>query len=245
MEALTLHTTRGTLNPATLDEARTLHNSFVTGGPQPGIEIARSLGDVSHNVYAPAEGTGTLSGAKPGELLFIDYWTSPDGMETFFANPFAQQAGDRLYSSREESEWMPAPGAFTFQVLAPAGTPARFLAMMRAPVRSTDDATAVLGKLIWGNLSAARSRGQVSHGLFIRPANVEAARPASNARHRPGESPAGPADPAGILAVDTWLTLDGLMEHYGDEAAMSGLDQALAGPPAASVWTQASGFAEW
>ncbi len=245
METLTLHTTRGTLSPSTLDEARALHNSFVTGGPQPGIEIARSLGDISHNVCTPAEGTGSQSGAKPGELLFIDYWTSTDGMETFFANPFAQQAADRLFSSREESEWTPAPGAFTFGVPTPAGTPARFQGIMRAPVRSADDATAVLGKLVWASLSAARRRGQLSHALFVRPANAAAARPASNARRGPSESLAGPADPAEILAVDTWLTLDGLKEHYADEAAMSGLGQALAGPPTTSVWAPASGFAEW
>jgi len=73
IETLVLHTTRGTLNPKTLDEARTMHNAFVTEGSQPGIEIARSLGDMSHNVYTPAEGAGSLSDAKPGELLFIDY----------------------------------------------------------------------------------------------------------------------------------------------------------------------------
>src|SRR5216684_2688549 len=239
METLTLHTTRGTLSPSTLDEARALHNSFVTGGPQPEIEIARALGDVSHSVWTPAEGTGSLSGAKPGELLFIDYWTSPDGTETFFANPFAQQAADRLFSSREESEWVPRPGAFTFQVPAPAGTPARFLGIMRAPVRSAEDAIAMLSKLVWANLSAARRRGQLSHALFVRPAGAVAARPASNARRGASQAPGLPAGAAEILAVDTWLTLDGLTEHYADEAAMSGLDQALAGPPAASVWTPA------
>jgi hypothetical protein len=102
METLVLHTTRGTLNPKTLDEARTMHNAFVMEGPQPGIEIARSLGDLSHNVYTPAEGVGSLSDAKPGELLFIDYWADPNGMEKFFSNRFAQEAGDRLYLSREE-----------------------------------------------------------------------------------------------------------------------------------------------
>src|SRR5207245_2879461 len=120
METLILHITRGTLNPKTLDEARTLHNNFVTEGPQPGIEIARSLGDMSHTLYTPAEGLGSLSGAKPGELLFIDYWADSNGMETFFSNPFAQEAGDRLFSSREESEWMPARDAFTFHVPATA-----------------------------------------------------------------------------------------------------------------------------
>jgi hypothetical protein len=58
METLILHTTRGTLNPKTLEEARTMHNAFVTEGSQPGIDIARSLGDISHNVHTPAAGTG-------------------------------------------------------------------------------------------------------------------------------------------------------------------------------------------
>jgi len=56
MDTPILHTTRGTLNPETLSEGRAMHNAFVTDGPQPGIEVARSLGDLSHNVYTPAEG---------------------------------------------------------------------------------------------------------------------------------------------------------------------------------------------
>src|SRR5258708_27317631 len=73
MKTFVLHTTRGILNPKTLEEARTLHNGFVTEGPQPGIEIARSLGDISHNLSTPAEGLVSLSAAKLGELLFILY----------------------------------------------------------------------------------------------------------------------------------------------------------------------------
>jgi hypothetical protein len=245
IDTLVLHTTRGTLNPKTLDEARTSHNAFVMEGPQPGIEIARSLGDLSHTVYTPSEGAGNLSDTKPGELLFIDYWADPNGMEKFFSNGFAQEAGDRLYSSREESEWTPAPAAFTFQVPAPAGAPARFIGMMRAPVRSADDAIAVVGKLVSMNLGAARRRGQLSHALFMRLADVVTARPASNARRDGGESAAAPTEPVEILAVDSWSTLEGLKEHYGDAMAMSGLDHALAGPPAASVWEQVSGFSEW
>ena len=245
METLILHTTRGTLNPKTLDEARMMHNAFVTQGPQPGIEIARSLGDISHNVYIPAEGTGSLSTASPGELLFLDYWADPNGMEQFFSNPFAQEAGDRLFSERVEAEWMPAPAAFTFQVPARAGTPARFVGMMRAPVRSAEDATAVLAKLVWTNLRASRRRGQLSHNLFVRQASVVAARPASNACRSGGESIAAPTEPVEILAVDFWSTLEGLKEHYSDATAMSGLDDALAGPLAVSVWEQASGFSEW
>jgi len=89
-------------------------------------------------------------------------------MESFFSNRFAREAGDPLYSLREESEWTPAPAAFTFQVLAPAGAPARFIGMMRAPVRSADDAIVVVGKLVSMNLGAARRRGQLSHALFMR-----------------------------------------------------------------------------
>lgn len=116
----------------------------MTEGSRPGIEVARSLGDLSHTLYTPAENTAVLSDAKTGELLFVDYWVEPSGMETFFSNPFAAGGGP-LVSSREESEWMPAPAAFTFQVPAPAGTPARFLRLLRAPVRSAEGATVVLG----------------------------------------------------------------------------------------------------
>jgi hypothetical protein len=245
MEPPVLHLTRGTRNPKTLDQARAMHNSFVTEGPQPGIEVARSLGDLSHTLYTPAENTGGLSDAKPDELLFIDYWAEPNGMETFFSNPFAEQAGDRLFSSREESEWTPAPAAFTFQVPAPAGTPARFLRMLRAPVRSAEEATTVPGKLVSANLGAARRRGQLSHSLFVRPAGVIAARPASNARRSAGENLPAPTEPVEILTIEFWATLEGLNEHHGDATATSGLDDALAGPPAASVWEQVSGFAEW
>jgi hypothetical protein len=241
MELPVLHLTRGTLNLRTLDQARSMHNTFVTKGSQPGIEVARSLGDLSHTLYTSAENAGGLSDAKPGELLFIDYWAEPNGMETFFS--FAEQAGDRLFSSREESEWTPAPAAFTFQVPAPAGTPARFVRMLRAPVRSAEEATAALGKLVWANLGTARRRGQLSHSLFVRPAGVIAARPASNARRSAAENLPGPTEPAEILIIEFWATLEGLNEHHGD--ATSGLDDALAGPPAASVWEQVSGFAEW
>jgi hypothetical protein len=245
MDALVLHTTRGTLNPRTLDDARTLHNAFVTQGPQPGIEIARSLGDLSHNLYSPADGAGDLSDAKPGELLFIDYWAEPDGMETFFSHPSAQEAGDQLYVSREESEWMSTPTA-VFQFPARADAPARFIAMVQAPIRSADDAIVALQRLVSANLGAARQRGQLSHHLFVRHAAEVTSRPASNTRRSNGENIAAVhTAPAEILVVDFWPTLTGLNDHYNDTTVMNGLRDAVAGPVAMSVWEQASGFAEW
>ena len=60
MAHLTLHITRGVL-ASTLAEARTAHNTFTDDGPQPGA-TSRALGDVSHNVFTPAEGEdGALS----------------------------------------------------------------------------------------------------------------------------------------------------------------------------------------
>lgn len=243
METLIFHTTRGTLNPETLSEARAMRNAFVTDGPQPGIEVARSLGDLSHNVYTPAEGKDGLLGAKPRELLFVDYWA--DLSEKFSSNPLAQEAGDRLFSSREEPEWMPAPAAFTFQVPAKAGTPARFVRIARAPVQSVEDVTAKLSRLVSTNLRASRRRGHISHGLFVRLASVVATRPASSARRNTGGSVVASTEPAEMLAVDFWSTFEGLKDHYGDATAMSGLDDVLTGPLAVSVWEQVNGFSEW
>ena len=44
---------RGTLSPATLEAARKVHNQ--TAGNPAGVAAAKSLGDVSHNVYVPME----------------------------------------------------------------------------------------------------------------------------------------------------------------------------------------------
>ena len=245
METLTLHTTRGTLNPKTLEEAWTMHNHFLTQGTPPGIEIARSLSDMSHNVYTPVEGLGSVSNASPGELLFIDYWADLSGMETFFSNPFSVSAGDRLLSERVESEWMKAADAFTFHVPATAGPSTRFVGMLRAPVREASEVIAALGKLVSTNLGASRRRGQISHDLFVRHAAVMEARPASNGHRSAGESAAAPTEPVEILAIDVWFTRDGLKEHYSDTTFAHGLDEVLARPGALSVWEPVSGFSEW
>ncbi|MFI6594851.1 hypothetical protein ACIBHX_01310 [Nonomuraea sp. NPDC050536] len=241
MEPPNLHITRGII-ASTLDEARAMHNAFISGGPQPGIEIARSLGDLSHNVYTPADGVDTGFAAKPDELLFVDRWAEPDGMEAFFSNPSAQEAGDRLYSSREESEWTPAPGGFTFWVPAPSGTTAPFIAMTRRPAPSASAAITALTEFAVSTLPAARRRGQVSHALFVRRADVIVARPASNARHDGGKRTAESVEPVEFLTMDSWLTLEGLQEHYSDASRINGLPSTR---HHTVVWQQAPGFSEW
>ena len=245
METLILHTTRVMLNPETLKEAQAMHNAFVMEGPQPGIDIARSLGDPSHNLYTPVEDLGNLSAASPGELLFIDYWADPGGMETFFANPFVQEAADHLYSERVEAEWRPARDAFTFHVPAAVGTTARFVGMMRASVRAASDAVMVLSERIWANLGASRRHGHLSHQLFLRQAADVSTRPASNARRSGGENIAEPPEPGEILAVDFWSTLEGLKEYSSASRATNRLDEVLTGPLTVTIWQQARGFIEW
>src|ERR1700758_2123390 len=147
MQPLTLHLARG-WPASTINETRGMHNAFVDDGTQPGREIARALGDLSHNVYTPASGVDLALRAEPGELLFVDYWAAASGMEMFFSNPVALGAADQLFSSREESEWAVAPNGFGFSVPARHGAPPRFVAITRAAIRSTDEAVPAMGKLI-------------------------------------------------------------------------------------------------
>jgi quinol monooxygenase YgiN len=223
MKTPVLLTVRGTLNPKSLEEARALHNA-TAGSPQ-GIATARGLSDLSHTVYAPCPGAGALSNTRPGELLFIDTWADPAGLQQFFANPGVQEAGSKLFAQRDGSVWMPARGGFSFHVPPTAARPPRFVGLFRARVQSPEAAVEAFSAMVLGSLSAARGRGLLSHDLFVRLG--------------------APTDPVEILGLDLWGSVEGLKEHYQDPAAMTGLDKVLAGPPEASVWEQAQGFSEW
>src|SRR5262249_42756971 len=72
-----LLTVRGTITAPSVADAREIHNS--TAGAPPSVAAARSLGDLSHNVYA------SLGSSR--EILFIDVWNSLSGLGQFFANP--------------------------------------------------------------------------------------------------------------------------------------------------------------
>jgi hypothetical protein len=210
MNSLVVHLTRGITNPTTVDGARELHNEFVARGTPPGIDIAQSLGDVSHAAYLPADPAPDAS--TPGELLFLDAWLDPEPMERFFADPLAKKAGERLYSSREESEWWPAPDAFSFHLPAPADSEEHFFTTMRAHVSSDRDAIAALSSLVRADLGTSRRRGHLSHGTFVRTGEAALARPASNARHHTtAHAVDGQVE---VLTIDTWSTHDGLPDHY-------------------------------
>jgi hypothetical protein len=220
-DSLVFLTVRGTLVPATLEAACKVHNE--TAGSPDGIAAARALGDLSHKVYAPVAG---IPGAKEGELLFFDWWKTAEGIGTFFSDPRVHGMASKLFSQREGVVWMPAHGAFGFDLPAPASRPDRTVGIVRGPVASPEQATQVFRSVLAEKIADARRRGQLSHQLFVK-------------LPMPGDA-AGPE----VLGVDLWCDAEGMRKHYGE---LKGYEKAFAGAPQTSVWMQASAgvWSEW
>jgi hypothetical protein len=218
-------TVRGNLNPKTLEAARVLHNE--TAGSAPGIAAARALGDLSHKVYAPSL-QSKQSGAKEGELLFIDMWVDPKGIFEFFSNAHVQEQGGRLFGNREPAVWMQARGAFAWSLPAPAGKNDRFVGMIRGPIGSPEKAIEIMRGADVKAQRDARRRGLLSHDVLIKI------------------NPPGDNSPLELLGIDLWYDFKGMTEHYGDETHMAALGGVFSGQPQASVWEQAPGaWSEW
>lgn len=216
-------TVRGTHSAATVDAARVLHNE--TAGSERGIAAARALGDLSHNVYVPA--AGAQSGAKSGELLFLDVWENPAGLMEFFSNEHVQAQGAKMFTSKDASVWMPARGSFSFKFQAPSSRHDRYVGMIRAKITSPETAIEAFRTTISHTVRDARKRGQMSHEIFIRM------------------NPPGDDSPVELLGIDVWYDAKGMAEHYAG-SHMSGLAPAFAGAPDASIWEQAPGnWSEW
>lgn len=219
-ESLVFLTVRGTLVPKTLESACAVHNE--TAGSPEGIAASRALGDLSHMVYAPVANAG----AKPNELLFFDWWKTAEGIGTFFSDPRVHGMASKLFVEKEPTMWMPARGAFGFELPAPASKRERYVGMVRGAVASPEQAIEVFRSVLSPKLSDARRRGQISHQLFVKlpmpgaPATVE------------------------VLGVDLWFDAAGMQEHYGE---LRGYDKAFSAAPTTSVWQQPSGgvWSEW
>jgi hypothetical protein len=219
-DSLVFLTVRGTLIPKAADAACRLHNE--TAGSPDGIAAARALGDLSHKVYWPVPGLG----AKEGEQLFLDWWKSAEGIGTFFSDPRVHGMASKLFTERDGVVWMPARGAFGFDLPAPAAKGDRYLGVVRGPVDSPEAAIGVFRTVLEPKLSDARRRGQISHQLFVKV---------------PMPGATGKVE---ILGVDLWCDAAGMREHYGD---IGGYEKAFSGPRDASVWQQATGgvWSEW
>ena len=220
-----LLTVRGTIIPSTLEAGRVLHNE--TAGSAPGIAAARALGDLSHKVYSPA--ASKLSGAKSGELLFIDRWVDAMGIMNFFSNAHVQEQGGRMFSARTPTVWMSARGSFSVHLPAPAAKTARHVGMVRGTIGSPEKAIEIFAAADRAALPDARRRGLCSHEIFIRL-----------------DPPGAPAAPLELLGLDVWCDLEGMTEHYNDQKHMAPLSGAFTGRPDATVWDQAPGnWSEW
>lgn len=129
---LVLFTNNGKLLPTSNEEARQIHNA--TAGNQAGVAAAQALGDLSHLVYVP-------TGEWTGEIMFMDQWTSAEGLQQFFADPQVQAGASALFTSFDPVVWRPADGFRAYQIASPldAGRN-RFVGVLRGRVTSLDAA---------------------------------------------------------------------------------------------------------
>lgn len=217
---LVLLTIRGTLKTTKIEEAREIHN--MTAGNAQGVAAARSLGDLSHNVYVPL---GDAPGAV-SELLFLDLWNNVDGLQTFFADAQVQAGGAMMFASREPTLWQASDMRSTM-LPTPAAKTERYVGLIRGTVTSRDAAREVFDEIDRTTINAARMKGQISHQVFWRlPA--------------PGE-----AAPLELLGVDTWLDADGMKAFYS-EGSVKPVYSLFSAPPSASMWKQPAGsWVEW
>lgn len=215
-----LLTVRGTTVPATVEEARTLHNA--TAGAPPSIAGAKSLGDLSHNVYVGC------SDDLNGQLLFIDFWNSLTGLGRFFANPDVQAAAGQLFSSRDGIVWARSEGFGDFHLNIPAGRSIGGIGVLRTAVTSIEKAAGGFSAYAAATINQARAHGIVSHSTWTRVPN-------------PGEQPSDE-----VIGIDAWMYPDEMNRYYELGVGFEHLGPVFAGAPDTSTWQSAPGeWAEW
>lgn len=227
-DPLTLYllTIRGTLSPATLDEARKIHNQ--TAGNPAGVAAAQSLGDVSHMVYVPMQHDGHAKTKGAGEFLIMDLWASLEGLNTFFADKQVQEGGAMIFSDRDPVVWAPAEGFTSFHIPAPFGKNDRIIAVVRGTVKSKDEAQKLHNTAMTKTIGKARKLGILSHEAYLRVA--------------------APGSPEALefFAVDVWMSGEGMGDFYGDEDFLAGFNHLFTAEAADSVWIHPKGdWVEW
>jgi hypothetical protein len=215
-----LLTVRGVRNSATVEDARVLHNQ--TAGAPEGVAAARSLGDLSHNVF-----TNCLD-HHADELLFIDFWNSLSGMGMFFADEHVQAGGNALFSKRDTPVWAPATGFAAFHLATPSGRGVGGIGLLRTTVTSLEAAAPAFSAYAAATINRARRSGQISHTVWVRVPD-------------PGQP-----QPAEVIGVDTWLDADEMSAYYDRAIGFEHLGPVFAGEPDTSVWRAAAGdWVEW
>lgn len=216
---------RGTLAVKDPDDARKLHNE--TAGSDAGVAAAQALGDLSHKVFIPAVGAEKTSDGKPGELLIMDVWKTPEAIGQFFGDPNVVKTAGQLFTARDPVVFMPAKDAFTFHLPAPMSRSDRYIGVLRATVKSPQKTIDVFREQLTNTLSANRKHGQLSHELYFR---------------------LGPPSADGsveMVGVDVFADLKGMLAAYSSEA-MGAMAPLFVGKPSGSIWQQPRGaWVEW
>ena len=216
--SLYLLTVLGKPNSGEPAGARDLHNA--TAGNPGGVAAAKSLGDLSHNVFLPA-------GTDNDQLLFLDTWNSPTGVGQFFSDAQVLEGGAALFADREAVLWMPAAGFGSYSLPVPSGRTIGAIGLMRAPVSSFDAAGPAFAADSAAKINASRQLGQVAHQLWV-PVPM------------PGSTPA-----TEVLGVDVWLDKADMDTWYAS-ATYDELGSSFTGAPATSIWTPAGkDWIEW
>jgi hypothetical protein len=213
-----LLTVRGIIAAGSVEEARGIHN--MTAGNPAGVEAARSLGDLSHNVY-----TG-IGEHHERELLFLDYWNSLTGLGQFFSDPQVKHGAGMLFATMDNPVWAAASDFGSFHLAIPSGKTPAGVGMLRATVTSVDKAAAAFRDYASGTINASRRHGIISHSLWIKAVEQ-------------GETPE-------IVGLDMWLDADEMAAYYGLSLGFEILGPVFAGPPDESTWRAAPGeWVEW
>ncbi len=213
-----LLTVLGTPKGVTPEKSADLHN--MTAGNPAGVAAAKSLGDLSHNVFVPA--------LAETRLLFLDTWNSPEGLGRFFADKDTQQGAAALWADYQPTLWMPAEGFGSYTLPAPAGTAVGAVGLLRAPVSSYDAAAPAFHTDSAAKINASRQHGMLGHTLWV-PVPMG-----------PGQTPA-----TEVLGVDHWIDVDGMNAWY-EQAKYDDLAPVFTGAPETSAWkTAGSAWVEW
>jgi quinol monooxygenase YgiN len=213
---------RGQLAPATLEDARLVHNT--TAGAPANVAAARALGDVSHMVYVPTDQAGPAA----GEFLILDVWNSMEGLGQFFANPHVKAQAAQIFTQRDPVVWAPAPGFVSYHLPAPHGCNERIVAVVRGTVASIDAAREQHNAFAASQVNQARRAGNLSHEAYFRLA--------------PPDAP----EALEFFAVDTWMDANGMASHYGNPNFIGALQTLFTALPSASTWIHPAGaWTEW
>ncbi|MEO8262040.1 MAG: hypothetical protein ABI566_05660 [Pseudolysinimonas sp.] len=215
---LFLLTVLGTPTAGSGAASRDLHNS--TAGSPGGVAAAKSLGDLSHNVFLPA----TPDDAR---LLFVDNWNDPAGLGTFFADPQVLEGAAALWTDRDAVLWTPGVGFGSYQLPVPSGRSVGAIGLMRAPVTSLDAAAPAFRADAAAKITAERAAGLIAHQVWV-PAPMPGTESATE-----------------VLGVDYWLDVDAMNAWY-ETAEYPDLAPLFTGAPVTSTWVSAgSDWIEW